>query len=1439
MEQEYLSTFQGGMESDSHPSLQPKNTYRNGLNGNLISHDGNNYSFEETEGTVLNWTMPLHTSTVAKQTKFVPIGLIRMGDKLIVHSTDNKTTGGDGEIGIVTFNNAGVGTYMALYYHADLRYTQAHMIFGYGLEENDNFHRQYWTDDFNQPRTMNVVSSIFTTNFASGTLVVGNSYMVITDTIGSITHAGNVYGPKQTLGNVFVATANNYIISGTVKVIALLSPNIFNYTPEKTMGTIEFVRYNFGGSIWCGVKLYAYRLSTIDGYVSSWTFTTNPISITSFNPSVVVPSVFSGYQNYQGQGANGILVNSTKTIDLLISDIPQEFDKIQVAVIEVDQAYETIRSTTIFFDDDITGTSMTVTHKGNEDLQTLLVDDLSLTSATIIRCKDMTTVKQRQIIGNLTSREEVAIDLTGATVTPLVYTMPTDSVLMFNSGATAGLSTLYPSFAHTMCASAGIPLAGILTGGHYVVRGTGSVTYNGTIYSVGETFVGVSGAGSFSVTSLVPIVKGCIRIKRYNKFGGGQDYQIIDLENEFFDYKSMASSMYLKGYFRDETYRLAVLAWDLFGNPFFVRFLKDEVMPSQSDASGLYGLLGQDTVNPLTQFYAQALGVTVSGIDITSLVGKISGISIVRVKRDKTILGQGIVLQNARGQTGSPAPYRIVPISSVIPQDDYNAQTQGSIEPYTWGTMGPEFDFDSLTVFPIRLQEGDRFVPVADLQPVGTTGAHLQGNQYFEMVGSEQEIYSKFYIHNPYTVDPTITQDDAIQKAFSLGMGTNYVYDTANSLAFYNKDIVTDTNHPPAPSAAAANGLYKKGAEGGERTVIITGVADYQNFSNGNIGPGTFNNPRKLLANYVRPKSILYGGTSDNAKANSIYQFCGHYLKIDATVLADINDGAGNYILNGMEVFGGDCFVGLYDRVSSVYDDVAYAAYVASGAVTTTGSFDWGLIFPVESEINVALREGVHMSKSGMHSQGGVQYKNTGTVGPLEDIKSYNFSYSTENDLVQYDALPVGFNALERFPYMIRYSELKVLGETIDNMRKYLINNFRNVDALHGEINNVMVGGGKLFYAQRRGIGYIPIEERETTPGELGQSVQLGVGGVAQRYDTIDKFYGCQHQSSMLVLEDRFIWWDMSRYSVISFGFGGSVEDTSVLKGMQTFFQNAFTSAQINPSTIYNVDQPLLGNGVVGVYDPIKKTAYLTFKFSSLNQMSATGREDFLLPQDFTIGIASQISKFIGFFSFTPLIYTEINSRVYAVNAVREALDINTVYDIGYEISKNGDTYVNIFGFATGNAIVAPQEPDFAGSLYWRKTSSDNEIVRMFTGEICKFFGIVYPHYIDIVVNPQISGQKSFDHAETYGNEIKYSDVICSTSNQSASDLNITATNKNYRYYDGKWNFSYPLYNKKARLTDEYMIVRLQMKNWITNIYTSLNVQKRIVYLKTIFRFRK
>ena len=670
---EYINRLFDGMHSDNHPVNQPPNTYEKGLNGLLVTDGKNNFSFESQKGTSISFSLPDHASG---QTKFIPIGVAEFTDRLIVWSTnDNTAAGAEGEIGEVTFDEEGVGTYTPKYYHDDLDFSKKNPIEGVAFRENDSIERVYWGDNNNQPRVLNLASSILNTTIASGSLVVGNQYMVLTNGANnSIVHNAVTYGPGEPATNIFTAVNANY--TGSATVIAYLDINLLNFVPEKRSTLIDFDKWITGGSLNCGVKQYFFRLETDDGYQSGWSTGSRPIHIGPDSPS-------AGYEDYQGDGEGQVLADSGKGIRLTISDINTEFDTISVAVAQFDQVYNTIRNLSIFSKTSISGSSMSIDHVGNENLEAILVDDLLVSDPTITKNKCMATIKNYLIIANYEERAEFSTAIT-ATASTFVYATPSDD---------KGLATASLENGHGYLPEAGVASGGILPDGRYKVT-VRNVTYNAVEYgpnspATDDVFVGVTGVTTYTngTGSGTPIVQGCIRIKRYDKFAGGASYKDIVLKDDFFDHKGMASSRYQRSYWRGETYRVGFLPYDKFGNPMFVRWLDDITIEEQSDSSGSYGLVKQSGNDHDGEFSLNLVGIQIDSLDLSDIIDDISGFSIVRAVRDRQILGQGLMMPTVINGT------KTHPISSIRLDYDHWHQTNAH-RPFTFLVDSPEMLFE-------------------------------------------------------------------------------------------------------------------------------------------------------------------------------------------------------------------------------------------------------------------------------------------------------------------------------------------------------------------------------------------------------------------------------------------------------------------------------------------------------------------------------------------------------------------------------------------------------------------------------------------------------------------------------------------------------------------------------------------------------------------------
>jgi len=446
---------------------------------------------------------------------------------------------------------------------------------------------------------------------------------------------------------------------------------------------------------------------------------------------------------------------------------------------------------------------------------------------------------------------------------------------------------------------------------------------------------------------------------------------------------------------------------------------------------------------------------------------------------------------------------------------------------------------------------------------------------------------------------------------------------------------------------------------------------------------------------------------------------------------------------------------------------------------------------------------------------------------------TYNTAYSSSNIRVPYTSLPVDFTSVSKFPYMARWSELKVLGQRVDGMRKFLQLNFKNVDALHGELTAGLVGGDRLFYLQERGVGYFPVEEREMSGSSIGAPLQLGVGGIMDRADNVDRFYGCQHKLSVYHGNDHFGFFDFRRKAYLMMSFNGQVNDVSMIMGMDSFFNEVFKPVQDLSNNIFNTEDPINGCGIVGVFDSKHKMGLMTFKF----------KDDLDKPYDFTIGINSVLKAFVGFFSFVPPVYIEHNDKLFSGGFCdKPRLFPNTSYQEGDVVSGSGTVnfnYVCIESYTTGPPPVGAE----LDPAHWALVGSKSDGFKYWDGDICKFLGVTYPFELEVVFKGAVGDQtndsiaeKVFDNIEVYGNDTALTDVYYADSKRTASDTNILPLNKNFAYINNAWWFNVALSNGKERMLDHYMKMKIVVKNYKQNATISLNKIKRVVYLKTIYR---
>lgn len=1461
MAQSVINTFEKGINQDVSFILQPDGTYRNMKNGTLISNDGNHYTVEMAEGNRVILTLVpryLVDETTLDRVP-MPIGFISFIDKLVVFSTNSDSVTGYGEIGVVSFRRVGLdftGTYVPYYHHASLNFTKLHKIEGFSFRENDKIERVYWTDKFNEPRVFDIANPIFTTYYApfpATPLIVNTKYMVLQ---GAITHGGVDYGPGFTAGNVFTAAFNNYVtLDGTPLVIEYFPMELLDWNPNRLMGNISFVEYGTGSKN-CGSSIYFYRLSSSsDGFATTWSYASYPIHVGMDNKTAYLTGI--PYIDFVGNGTTATLENSGKSIFIKIDNIDTNFDTIELCCAEYDQKTDIPYSIKIVDKRLITSSEMTIEDNGVSSLGDVAISEITSFPASILTCKTLTTNKNFNIIANTTEREEFELDLSGATVIQFQHPLISHGDLDSCSNANVP-DDQSPALGANPIAGAIKPWSRYLVSA--APDASNRVEYpaaSGVYYYTGDVFLGTVGnvTATFTGTAQARPCASRNKYTRYNAvpFSNIAVKEAIELKTGFWDYKDPAIAALNKGYWSGEKYRIGLLLFDLKGNPFYVKHIKDIDFDTIDAKSGL---LREDTYSGASLYSLNTSAISVSGLDIPeSIMNMCSGFSIVRAERDKRILTQGLLTQSIVDTVA--APNFICPagtMNSDLSTTLINISAAQNIYSYHCPDYLAGYDFNnSIGKIDDKMEEAGWLTPYdfgAGAIVRGQSGnGQTNYTKMFDNAGADANSPRQFVIKSLNGSGFKYYNENDSEGNFD-GNGNTY----KNSMCEVSgAALIAGGQDTFCSGVTAWDNAYSVGCK---KAILNAEGIFHWNSANDYSSAAETTNFKKLLVNCVSDvtPSTQYGGTSSVALANTLYMSTGHFQRIDAQVKADTLNGTfatgtyageNKYTFSNVEVFGGDCYTNLIDLGSNLWAE----GFENPG---TTMAMAYSIWFPCECNVNYNLRRGLKVSNKDMHPSGLMAWQTSTGSGPLEDY-SYNLGYNSEGLAFKYPALPDNYRFTGKFEYRLRWAGEKFPGELINSFRTFRVPDYRDVDGNKGQINNVKEKDSRLFYWQDHGVGYAPILERQLVGGSaLGYATALGVTGVVDRYDVIDTTFGNQHQHGLTETEYGYAWFDMRNRAFMVMGVGSKPEEMSLVKGLQVFFNNEFDEGNVfypnSYSAIYNTNDlsvpevPLMGYGIIGVYDPKFKMTYMTFKYVKRDLDSGSGAES-LVNRDFTIGYNHVLNAFVSFYDHCPAIWHNHNDLVLSANNPKNTkpygVDMpSTDYVIGDTVGPiDGIEYICIKALNIPSyPAAATKDPEYASSIYWLAINKENEIyLQTFGADICKFYGKVWDSEHEIIVNAKTDIALTPQNMQVKAVGANATSVYFSADNQSSSDLNISSNNRNYRFIDGAWFFSVALDRLKGRITDYYVKVKFVHKNYVTDPTVSKNTQRVTQWLKTFF----
>jgi hypothetical protein len=1339
-----------GIHSDNDPNYQPEGTLRKSQNGRIISHGEGSYVWETIKGNKLSFLIGVDYDIAA---------WCVLRDKLYVLGWEDDPTPIMLKFYSVTMDyETGEGSATALceWNDPDLNLSKDHPIRKMiGVYESDTLQRIYFTDFYNYPRIITI--------------------------------------------------QNGVVVNTSIKFL--------DFTPDvdNALGSSCFSDYVTNGSLYGGSYFFTWRYYTNDGYFTDWSYLTKQIPIAEDASG----TGFKDHQNYDGCN---FTTNTDKGIRIDITNIDDDYDCIQVAYF-ASSDFNSLAPGVIFYDGEITSTSMTIELNGAENLGSLLIEDLFSSDIVINSVKDFATIRGWLAAANINERPELDLagKIVGATITheyaEIVLDYAEDVMRakgdtgMADAGSAASLGYVLagqfpanidwygsPKVNKVYHIKAGIwyraDAPGIWkkdeTGTSYNITKNSrffatepgyivhthffSVTnhdgkaqfncstphgytapgdfvriYSGMFYQNGYcTIDTIDSAISFTVTAAYPSLTDSgytcpyfapiIRVKKYSNgiTPATIYYNEYEYGDNYWDYKNPMVCQQMLGYPGGETIRLGVEFLDKKGKPYFVRWLGDYTTPlrdigeeiTTNAPSKCYhgGNVGSGTY--YYQCNGQVMSLNISGIDVTDFKDEISGFSIVRAPIERQYIAHGII-ENTYKSGDNTYMY-----SEHTSSDDATHRREK-----TYNLIIPEHLFGADY---FNLQDGDiikncgYFAPYEsyrnDYPNVPAPGSTVWRG-FGTLHTANYKFYSKFYI--PYDTD--VSNSNGVQ-------GVETEIDNFTLINIGDNDIEYDPDNTNLhwKNTASSHG----NREGAVSTTIIVKTKSTETATNP-INRSVRNDTLPMI-HYVAIKRALsnpYGGTSDSLLANTSYLSLGHFQEVNSTILAQVKNGSNRYVFNDVQVFGGDTFIGIFDFCRLLYDD----GY-------TDGPVSQSIAYVTESRINLALRDGRHILRNMCYATpsqtDGILYHPLDGEFQLEEF-NYNDGYSTSEVGAIYPAYPFPFILTTNFDTRIRWSLHKNNGEQQDMFRRFLSGNKLDLENSQGPINNIATKFNNLIYWQDDAIGYIPVDERQLVAGQLGESVQIGVGDAFERYDERDRMIGNQHQFGLIESEFGFHWVDLKRMIVVSMNKSLAITMDSIVKG----FNNELF-ARILPTT-FSSDNPFKYRGIVAGYDPEYKFIYFSFK------QYITNPED----NDFTIAIDAKLNAFAGFHTF------------------------------------------NTMGFVTWGKFM----------LAIANNTLERQAYVYGMGEYRDFYGVKQDAYLELVVRDPNMIASIFDNIIVTGNDDFFNridiDNGSDTTYESILDSSGDLVNRNFGYRNGKWLGTLPVATRERLADSGYLKIKFTVND--------------------------
>lgn len=407
---------------------------------------------------------------------------------------------------------------------------------------------------------------------------------------------------------------------------------------------------------------------------------------------------------------------------------------------------------------------------------------------------------------------------------------------------------------------------------------------------------------------------------------------------------------------------------------------------------------------------------------------------------------------------------------------------------------------------------------------------------------------------------------------------------------------------------------------------------------------------------------------------------------------------------NQLRIFNGDIFISkFFVKNSTLLNVKIYAKEGGFPANRRSGKgidhfppysgmpIQSGSYFFVESVVNTNYRHQIPATPPSVVT--GIPYypkydENTSlnTDPKYSHPSGYNLLYSKNNNLKTVPERPFGFVSVSNYPNRMIYSQQAIESEQLDAYRLFLANNFHDVPKNKGEIWNIFNFNNILYAHCPKTLWRTFTNEPTALTGAYNTGdIYVGNAGMFPRPSvevltlaggyagTISQFAGVQTPSG-------YVFPDILQGKIFKLNQG--LEEVSTA-GVQVFF-NENLNYYINTETGKYIDNPFKPNekGIMGVYDAYRKRYILTNHDT----------------ESFTISYSFIANKWRSYHSYMPHLYVSNDNRFFAVDNSETQIKL-------YEHNKG--EYLKFYN----NSIKSPFILHFVENAQGRQIIPDNMVI--------------------------------------------------------------------------------------------------------------------------------